>query len=108
MENWRSYDEEAGAHEHGFHLHVHVQRELDAKVVRVGEDFLQQAAPLLADATDAIVAIFAHQLHNKGESHEDASSGLTRRDVTGGPIVAPCAFSPEMPNFNTSFKDIVC
>lgn len=35
-----SYDEEASSHENSFHLHVHVQGKLDAKVVRVGEDFL--------------------------------------------------------------------
>lgn len=55
-------NEEAGSHEHGFHLHVHVQGELDAKVVRVGEDFLQETRPLLADATDGFVAVFPLQL----------------------------------------------
>lgn len=55
-------DEETGSHEHSFHLHVQVQRELDAEVVRVGEDLLQKAAPLFADATDRLVAIFSLQL----------------------------------------------
>lgn len=56
-----TYDEEAGAHEDGLHLHVQVQRELDAEVVRVGEDLLQKAAPLLADAPDDLF-IFPLQL----------------------------------------------
>lgn len=58
------YNEEAGAHEHSFHLHIQVQRELDAKVVRVCEDFLQKAAPLLADATNGLLATFALQLQS--------------------------------------------
>ena len=60
-----SYDEEAGSHEHRFQLHVQVQRELDAKVVRVCEHLLQQAAPLLADAADGLAAIFALQLQRE-------------------------------------------
>lgn len=60
-----SYNEEAGSHEHSFQLHVQVQRELDAKVVRVCEDLLQKAAPLLADATNGLVAIFALQLQSE-------------------------------------------
>lgn len=59
-----SYNEEAGSHEHSFHLHVHVQRELDAEVVRVCEDFLQKPAPLLADATNGLVSVFALQLQS--------------------------------------------
>lgn len=53
------YNQEAGSQEHGFHLDIHVQRELDAKVVRVCEDFLQDATPLLADATDGLVTVFS-------------------------------------------------
>lgn len=67
-----SYNEEAGSHENSFHLDVHVQRELDAKVVRVCEDFFQKAAPLLANATDGLVTIFALQLQsNKNNSVYD-------------------------------------
>lgn len=62
----RSYNEEAGSHEHSFNLHVQVQWKLDAKVVRVCEHFLQQAAPLLADAADGFVTIFALQLRSNG------------------------------------------
>lgn len=56
------YNEEAGSHEHSFHLHVQVQRELDAKVVGISEDFLQQAAPLLADAANGLVTVFGLEL----------------------------------------------
>lgn len=61
----KTYNEEAGAQEDGFHFHIQIQRELDAKVVRVGEDFLQEAAPLLANAPDWLTAIFSRQLHTQ-------------------------------------------
>lgn len=44
-----THNEEAGPEEHSLHLHVQVHGELDPKVVRVGEDFLEEATPLLAD-----------------------------------------------------------
>ena len=68
FDNITTYNEEAGSHEHSFHLHVHVQWELDAEVVRVGEDLFQEAAPLLADATDGLASIFPLQLRHKKNS----------------------------------------
>lgn len=56
------HNQEAGPQQDGLHLHVHVQRELDAEVVGIGEDLLQEAAPLLADAPDRLVAVFGLQL----------------------------------------------
>lgn len=61
-ENAKPHDQEAGPQQDGLHLHVHVQRELDAEVVGVGEDLLQEAAPLLTDTTDGLVVVFALQL----------------------------------------------
>lgn len=58
------HDQEAGPQQDGLHLHVHVQRELDAEVVGIGEDLLQEAAPLLTDAPDGLVAVFALQLQS--------------------------------------------
>lgn len=75
-----SHNEEAGAHEHGLHLHVHVQRELDAEVVRVGEDLLQQAAPLLADAADGLVAVLALQLQRNREGNNMCRRSTSSRD----------------------------
>lgn len=60
----KPHDQEAGPQQDGLHLHVHVQRELDAEVVGVSEDLLQEAAPLLADATDGLVVVFALQLRS--------------------------------------------
>lgn len=62
-----SYNEEAGSHEYSFHLHIHVQRELDAEVVCVCEDFLQNAAPLLADATNRLPTVFSQELQTQNE-----------------------------------------
>lgn len=59
------HDQEAGAQQHRLHLHVHVQRELDPEVVGVGEDLLQEAAPLLTDASDGLVVVFALQLQSQ-------------------------------------------
>lgn len=59
------YNQEAGAQQHRLHLHVHVQRELDAEVVGVGEDLLQEAAPLLADASDGLLVVLALQLRSR-------------------------------------------
>lgn len=56
-----AYNQKAGAHKDGLHLHVQIQRELNAEVVRVCEDFLQEAAPLLGDATDGRL-VFSFQL----------------------------------------------
>lgn len=61
-------NEEAGTHQHSFHLHVQVQRELDAKIICVSEDFLQKAAPLLADATNGCATIFPLQLQNNNNT----------------------------------------
>lgn len=60
--NAEPHDQEAGPQQDGLHLHVHVQRELDTEVVGVGEDLLQEAAPLLTDASDGLVGVFALQL----------------------------------------------
>lgn len=60
--NVKPHDQEAGPQQDGLHLHVHVQRELDAEVVGVSEDLLQEAAPLLTDSADGLVAVFAFQL----------------------------------------------
>lgn len=62
------HDQEAGPQQHRLHLHVHVQRELDPEVVGVGEDLLQEAAPLLADASDGLIVVFALQLQSRGNS----------------------------------------
>lgn len=62
--NAKPHDQEAGPQQDGLHLHVHVQRELDAEVVGVSEDLLQEAAPLLTDTTDGLVVVFALQLHS--------------------------------------------
>lgn len=62
--NAKPHDQEAGPQQDGLHLHVHVQRELDAEVVGVSEHLLQEAAPLLADTTDGLVVVFAFQLQS--------------------------------------------
>lgn len=63
-EKAKPHNQEAGPQQDGFHLHIHVQRELDAEVVGVGEDLLQDTAPLLADAADGLVAVFAFELQS--------------------------------------------
>lgn len=72
--NAKPHDQEAGPQQDGLHLHVHVQRELDAEVVGVSEDLLQEAAPLLTDAANGLVAVFAFQLqsNNTGRKHKNA------------------------------------
>lgn len=45
----QTHNEEAGSEENRLDLHVQINGELDPKVVRVGEDFLKEAAPLLTD-----------------------------------------------------------
>lgn len=65
-----SYNEEAGSHEHSFHLHIHVQGKLDAKVVCVCEDFLQETTPLLADTTNGLVTIFPLQLQSMNDMND--------------------------------------
>lgn len=60
-----SYNQEAGSQQYSFHLHIHVQGELDAEVVSVCEDFLQNATPLLANATNGISTVFTLELQNR-------------------------------------------
>lgn len=63
----KPHDQEAGPQQDRLHLHIHVQRELDAEVVGVGEDLLQEPAPLLADAPDGLVAVLGLQLRRNEE-----------------------------------------
>lgn len=84
--NVKPHDQEAGPQQDGLHLHIHVQRELDAEVVGVSEDLLQEAAPLLTDTTDGFVVVFALQLQsNKMDSQE------------GRPLVAARRTGPKTP-----------
>lgn len=62
-----SYNQEAGSQKYSFHLHIHIQWELDAEVVCVCEDFLQNPAPLLADATNGLPTVFSLELQNRME-----------------------------------------
>lgn len=48
-----THNEERGSQQHGLHPHVQIQRELQAKVICVGEGFLEQPPPLLADPAHA-------------------------------------------------------
>lgn len=57
-----THDEETGPHQHGLHPDVEIHWELDAEVVGVCEHLLQQAAPLLGDSPDHLLALFPFQL----------------------------------------------
>lgn len=52
-----TYDEEAGAEHHSFHLHVQVQRELDPEVVGISEGLAHEAHPLLGDLANHVFFI---------------------------------------------------
>lgn len=59
-----SYNQEACSQQHGLHVHIQVQRELDAEVVSVCESFFYKTTPLLADVTNRLTTIFTFELQN--------------------------------------------